>query len=239
VRLPEHPIAFITTAVAAFRVARRRLRLARRYLGGNGLEIGALHLPLRVPANVRVRYVDRMDVVRLRQEYPELSNEKLVDVDVIDDGEKLASQPDASVDFIIANHFIEHTEDPLGALASHLRVLRPGGILYMAVPDRRFTFDAQRQPTALEHIVRDHVEGPAWSRSLHLNEWACVVEKVPPANVSARVRTLDEQEYSIHFHVWSPSEFIDFLEYARGQHPFAIEEFKRNGNEFIAILRRT
>jgi SAM-dependent methyltransferase len=102
---------------------------------------------------VTVRYVDRLDLAALRRQYPELAREELVEVDVIDDGETLESQPDASADFIIANHFIEHAEDPLGTLASHLRVLRPGGILYLAVPDRRRTFDADRDPTSLEHIV--------------------------------------------------------------------------------------
>src|SRR5215212_7552941 len=32
---------------------------ARRYLRGSGVEVGALHLPLRVPRTVTVRYVDR------------------------------------------------------------------------------------------------------------------------------------------------------------------------------------
>ena len=151
-------------APAVFRLQFRRRRLAKRYLKGDGLEIGALHYPLWVPSGVRVRYVDRLGVADLHGHYPELPVHKLVAVDVIDDGEKLSSQPDSSADFIIANHFIEHTEDPLDTLASHLRVLRPGGVIFMAVPDRRRTFDERRAPTPLEHIVKDHVEGAARSR---------------------------------------------------------------------------
>src|SRR3977135_908065 len=118
------------TALAAkvsprmIRFRMRRWRLARRHLSGSGLEIGALHCPLRVPPGVTVRYVDRLDRDALRRQYPELTTQELVEVDVVDDGERLGSQADASADFIIANHFIEHTEDPLGTLASHLRVLR-------------------------------------------------------------------------------------------------------------------
>ncbi len=217
----------------------RRRRIANRYLRGEGLEIGALHRPLPVPAGARVRYVDRMDVEGLREHYPDLAPE-LVRVDVVDDGETLASQPDASADFIIANHFIEHTEDPLGTLANHLRVLRPGGILYLAVPDRRRTFDAERPPTPLEHLIRDHEEGPAGSRAGHQEEWARLVEHVPPAAVPARVAALERDDYSIHFHVWAPDEFHELLEHARfvEKLPFRVETRRSNHREFITVLRR-
>jgi len=217
-----------------------RWGLAKRYLHGSGLEIGALHSPLPLPAGARVRYLDRMDCAGLRSHYPELAAERLVEVDIVDDGETLSSQPDSSVDFVIANHFIEHTQNPLGTIANHLRVLRPGGILYLAVPDRRRTFDADRPPTPLEHIVRDHSEGSGWSRTIHQEEWARLVDKVPAADVAARVQALEQSDYSIHFHVWAPREFGALLEYARSelQLPFAIEALRRNGFEFIAILRR-
>jgi SAM-dependent methyltransferase len=219
----------------------RRRRISRRYLHGAGLEIGALHRPLGVPADAHVRYVDRMDVAELRSHYPELQAENLVTVDIIDNGELLASQADASADFIIANHFIEHTEDPIGALSNHLRVLRSGGILYLAVPDRRRTFDVDREPSPLAHVARDHRDGPAWSRALHQEEWARLVEKVPVDEVPERVRWLEEHDYSIHFHVWNPEEFRALLEFARDEEalPFAIEELQRNDHEFIVILRRT
>ncbi|HXR28587.1 MAG TPA: methyltransferase domain-containing protein [Solirubrobacteraceae bacterium] len=219
----------------------RRRRLARRYLRGEGLEVGALHAPLWMPAGARVRYVDRMDVRALREHYPELASEELVAVDVIDDGERLGTQADASADFIIANHFIEHTEDPLGTLASHLRVLRPGGILYLAVPDRRRTFDSARQATPLAHLLADHSEGPARSRRAHQEEWARLVDKVPETEVPARVAALEEADYSIHYHVWAPWEFREMLDHARevGQLPFTIEAVQPNEHEFIVILRRT
>jgi SAM-dependent methyltransferase len=224
--------------LVAFNVRRRRL--ARRYIRGQGLEIGALHRPLWVPSKAVVRYVDRMDVEALRSHYAELADEQLVAVDIVDNGEVLASQEDASADFVIANHFIEHTEDPIRALANHLRVLRPGGILYLAVPDRRHTFDSGRDATTLEHIVRDHREGPAWSRSLHQEEWARFVDRVPAEQVAERVRWLEQHDYSIHFHVWTPEEFLELLEFARDEEhlPFAIEELTPNGHEFIAVLRR-
>ena len=232
--------ARVRAAPRLIRFGLRRRRLARRYLRGAGLEIGALHSPLPLPAGAHVRYVDRMDRIGLREHYPELDDHKLVEVDVIDDGERLSSQPDASADFIIANHFIEHTEDPLGTIESHLRVLRPGGILYMAVPDRRRTFDSLREPTPLEHVVRDHEQGPAGSRRGHQEEWARLVERVPPEQVQARADALERADYSIHYHVWDPAGFTQLLEHARDRRelPFAVESLTSNEHEFVAILRR-
>jgi predicted SAM-dependent methyltransferase len=233
--------AGLSSSIGSVGFRLRRRHISRLYLRGEGLEIGALHRPLRVPASVSVRYVDRMDVADLRAHYPELRKAHLVDVDIIDDGETLGSQADASADFIIANHFIEHTQDPIGTIANHLRVLRPGGVLYLAVPDRRHTFDVDRTPTPVDHIMRDHRDGPAWSRPIHQEEWARLVEKVAPEGVAERVRWLEDHDYSIHFHVWNPDEFRLLLEFARDHEhlPFTIEQVARNGHEFIAILRRT
>lgn len=43
--------------------------------------------------------------------------------------------PDASFDIVTAKHVLEHTERPLAALADMRRVLRPGGVLLVVVPD--------------------------------------------------------------------------------------------------------
>ena len=107
----------------------------------------------------------------LRREYPELADWDLTEVDIVDDGEKLAKIPAESQDFIIANHFLEHTEDPIGTIETHLGKLKPGGVLFYAVPDKRFTFDFRRPVTPIEHMVADFEEGPERSRAEHYREW--------------------------------------------------------------------
>jgi SAM-dependent methyltransferase len=217
-----------------------RNRLASQHLTGNGLEIGGLHMPLRVPSRASVRYVDRYNVARLREHYPELDACDMVTPDIIDDGEALTTIADRSVDFVIANHMIEHCEDPIGALANHLRVLRPGGVIYMAVPDCRFTFDRDREITSLDHVRRDHIEGPAWSRREHYEQWARFVDQVPPAEVVSRGEELERSNYSIHYHVWTPAAFLEMLCACRTEFglPFDVDGLERNNHEFILILSR-
>jgi len=218
-----------------------RRRLAGRFLQGNGVEIGALHMPLALPRGATVRYVDRMDADALKREYTDLAGRPLVDVDVIDDGETLATIADDSVDFVIANHFIEHTEDPIATLRAHARVLHPSGILFMAVPDKRATFDRDRPVTPLEHHIQDAADGPQHSRVTHFEEWARHVEKVPEERVAERARELDAMDYSIHFHVFTPASFTDLLVHARREAGIGleIEGIVPVRHEFIAVLRRT
>jgi SAM-dependent methyltransferase len=221
-------------------VRRARMRLARRFLRGEGLEIGALHLPLPMPRGASARYVDRMDRDALVREYPELEGHDLVAVDVIDDGEKLATVPDASVDFVVANHFLEHREDPIGTLAEHARVLRPGGVLYLANPDPRVTFDELRPLTTIEHLARDHREGPAVSRDEHYAEWVRLVERAPEPEVAGRAAELRDAAYSIHFHVWTPAVFAELVGHCAREEgiPIELEALVPVRHEFIAVLRK-
>ena len=216
--------------------------IARAYIRGTGIEIGALHNPLRVPASANVRYVDRMPVSELREHYPELAAENLVDVDVVDDGERLATVASETQDFVIANHFLEHCQNPLLALENMLRVLKHGGVLYLAVPDKRFTFDADRPVTPLEHLRRDYEEGPEWSRRQHFEEWVQLVNRVSdPERASEETERLVEQDYSIHFHVWTQAEMLELVLEARRRSggTLDLDCFMRFGEECIFVLRKS
>jgi predicted SAM-dependent methyltransferase len=192
-----------------------REALANRYLAGAGIEIGALHNPLKVPAAAAVTYVDRMPNEELRSHYKKLGGIPLVAIDRYDDGETLATFADRSQDFVIANHFLEHCESPLHALQAMHRVLKTGGILYLAVPDKRYTFDKVRPVTPFAHVWRDYQEGPAWSRSTHFEEWArhCwQVDRVKSEDeILAQARHFETINYSVHFHVWSPAEILEIV----------------------------
>jgi SAM-dependent methyltransferase len=218
----------------------RRKVIARAYLRGRGLEIGALHNPLKVPPAARVRYVDRLDDADLRREYPELRDKALVHVDIVDDGETLATVPDGSQDFVIANHFVEHCENPIGAVGNMLRVLKVGGLLYLAIPDKRHTFDRDRPVTSLEHLMRDYHEGPDWSRRGHYEEWVRLVDKIPdPAGRERQVATLLARRTAIHFHVWTQAEMVDLVAALRRLFAFDVDLMFKRDNEVLFIVRKT
>jgi predicted SAM-dependent methyltransferase len=173
---------------------------------------------------------------------PRKARRHLVPVDVVDDGEKLATIADGSQDFVAANHFFEHCEDPIGTLRNLLRVVRAGGAVYLSVPDKRHIFDRDRPATTLEHCVRDHEQGPALSRAQHYDEVVRLAIKVEgEAAIAARVAELEHQDFRIHFHCWSQTEFLQLLcalQTRPGFPRFDIAEFVANECEMVVVLKR-
>jgi predicted SAM-dependent methyltransferase len=218
--------------------------IAWEFLKGDGLEVGALHSPLPLPPHAQAKYVDRFDVEGLRAHYPELNDLPLIPIDILDDGEKLNCVADGSQDFVIASHFIEHTQDPIGTIERFLAVLKPGGMVYLVVPDKRGTFDVRRSLTALEHLYRDHEEGPAWSYEAHYHD---MVEGVwvdrTKEDIEAEAKRLLAMKYSIHFHVWTHTTFWEMLTAIRNRYamPFDINAlfYNQPGSESIVVLSKT
>lgn len=216
--------------------------LARRYVDGDGIEIGAGTLPLRVPPRARVRYVDNIDrdvlVDRAGDDFlgPNIDVADAPTVDVIDDAQTLGTFPDESVDFIIANHVLEHVEDPIGALESFARVTRRGGIIFITLPDARHSFDYLRERTTVEHLLRDHADGPQTSREQHYAEWAEFIEGIGPEGIPARSAEYAAAGAHHHFHVWELETFLELLS-ARDVNCELLHA-QLNQKEFAVILRR-
>lgn len=133
-----------------------RSELAQHWIRGNGVEIGALHAPLPVAEGVQVRYIDYKSQEENRLRYPELAEQAIVTTDIVDDGFLLASLADASQDFLIANHALEHSPDPYGTLLIWRRKLKPGGVLFFSVPIAARCYDRGRPHTSLAHFHDDH-----------------------------------------------------------------------------------
>jgi SAM-dependent methyltransferase len=218
-----------------------RDRIVKQFIRtGFGIEIGALHHPVKLKEGVNVKYVDRLSVEQLREQYPELNNMELVESDVIVDGETLEGIESFTQDFVIANHFLEHCQNPILAIENMLRVLKSNGILFVSIPDKRFTFDVNRPITPYDHLVKDYTEGPEVSRRQHFEEWVRLANKVTDdIEVQRQIKHLMEINYSIHFHVWTETEMIEFFLKQKGTHDFEIELFSRNINEMIFVLRKT
>ena len=218
---------------------RARRRFGARHLTGRGIEIGALHRPFPAPPGAHVRFADRYPTERLREEYPELGDEPFAEVEVVDDAAELRSVPDDSQDFVVASHVLEHLPDPVGALRTWVRVVRPGGVVLLAMPDRRHGIDARRSPVSVEHLLADHADGGAGSRSAHYREWAELVDLplgfVAAEDGAAHAAHLERGEYAIHFHCWTMTELLAQLP-AFGLDA-DVAEARRNHHEFLVAMR--
>jgi predicted SAM-dependent methyltransferase len=162
----------------------------------------------------------------------------------VSDGSVLEAIPDNSLDFIIANHLIEHLENPILALKNWNSKLKPQGVLYMAVPDKRFTFDIDRPCTTNQHLHEDFQssKNELAKRNLdHYRTTAVTIEKRIGQDADERVRDLIARNYSIHFHAWDSDCFRSFIDFVitEIQVPYAILDYNRANRilkECIVIL---
>ena len=214
-------------------------------LSGQGLEIGALHRPCPAP-HLSVRYVDCCTTDQLYQMYPELRDQALVNVDILDDAESLTSIPDASQDFVIANHVIEHMRNPLRALYTWQRVLRPGGRLFLAVPDKHSSFDSGRLITPLSHILDDFAAPRDDRDYAHFEDFALHVScrtfgGCKEEEVQTFAKKLWDTKYSIHYHVWDYQAFNEVLAWLANQPNWEMRVLgsrAAQNQEFLYLLER-
>jgi 2-polyprenyl-3-methyl-5-hydroxy-6-metoxy-1,4-benzoquinol methylase len=225
-------------------VSRGRRRLAA-HLSGRGVELGPGHhpFPLPMPPPV-VRYIDRWAPADSAALFPELSGSVFAEPDLVADlNDGLPGLPDQSEDFVIASHIIEHLADPLLCLDEIHRVLRPGGVAMILLPDRRWTVDACRPPTPLAHIVEDRARELRAVDDDHLDEFLALSgEDVIPSE-SPEKRAEHHRLRSFHVHCWTETEFARVLAFAVRSlgHTWEVVERLPTGagcTEFGWVLRR-
>ncbi len=183
----------------------------KHHLKWKGIEIGALHNPLPVNEGVEVKYVDNRTEQELREHYPELNDLNLVHVDYVCTAEDLYAVPTASQDFVIANHLIEHLANPIKGIMEMYRVLKAGGILYVALPDMNRTRDVGRDLTPVSHMILDYTDPNPMRDFDHFVEFAWINPGVNRYNSKVLNREQKQQvgkilwdeQYSIHYHTFT------------------------------------
>lgn len=127
-----------------------------------GVEFGPLDCPLVSKDDGHILYIDytTADVLRARHAHrPGKDPSAIVEVDrVWNAALPRVLRDDVPLDYALASHVIEHVPDLVGWLSEVAQVLRIGGRLCLAVPDKRFTFDYQRTPSRLTEAMSAHVQ---------------------------------------------------------------------------------
>lgn len=207
---------------------------------GHGLEIGPLHQPVAVKDECDVTYVDIHFAAGLREYYathPGTPIEEILEVDyaLIEEGRTRtlaeATAPAAPFDWVVASHVVEHVPDMIGWLQDVAEVLVDGGLLSLAVPDRRYCFDARRPPTTVGQLLLAHHHGDDRpSVRAVFDHYHAAVRTTPteawrqgqpgpettifPLEMARDMtaRSVDERRY-MDCHVWlfTPQEFVEQL----------------------------
>ena len=127
---------------------------------GNGVEVGAMCVPAKLPKATSILYADigTSDEIRqsieetgytgYRGEYPNVS------IVFPPDRPPLESIKNNSLDFVYSSHSLEHSPNPVAALVDYLRVVKTGGIVYTIIPNSRYTYDRERQVTPPSILIK-------------------------------------------------------------------------------------
>jgi glycosyltransferase involved in cell wall biosynthesis/SAM-dependent methyltransferase len=147
-------------------------KLAHQYLDGlEGLEIGgSSHNPFGLKTK-NVDYTADMTTVHKAEEVKMCG--RALGVDIVAPGDALPVA-DGSQDFVISSHVIEHFFDPIKAIKEWLRVVRPGGYIFIIAPHKERTFDKERARTPLAELLDRHsgkISPPAVDTHHHYTIW--------------------------------------------------------------------
>jgi SAM-dependent methyltransferase len=127
-----------------------------------GIEVGPLDRPMVSKNEAEIYYVDYASAEELTKTLsdPNVNIDEIVDVDFIWKDKPLADLlgHKVPVDYIIASHVVEHVPDLIGWLKEMHDALKDGGALILIVPDKRYTFDFHRRPSAFEEIRLAYAE---------------------------------------------------------------------------------
>lgn len=130
---------------------------------GRGLEFGPSHNPVAPKsAGFRVETVDHLDRDGLIEKYRNhgVNLDRIETVDHVWTGQPLTEliRDHGQYDWIIASHVIEHVPDFVGFINQCATLLKPDGLLSLAVPDLRYSFDCMRWPSTTGDLIQAHLD---------------------------------------------------------------------------------
>lgn len=235
-----------------------------------GLEIGPLAFPLvtKAESNGRIYYVDYSTIEFLREKQknnPNVNIDDIVTPDYIWGRLTLRELVQGRLfDYVIASHVIEHVPNMLGWLREIAEVLKDGGVLSLAIPDKRYTFDIKRPLTSLGDVIESYLlnkrrPGPkdifdhtslackvdmvlAWNNGIDLDNLEHMGDLEKAYRLASKYLS-DEDYQDVHVNILTPTRFLDLIENASelGLFDYEVASFHDtyyNSHEFIVLLRR-
>ena len=237
-----------------------------------GVEIGALDKPLvkreDLSEGSKVLYADHLSTENLKKKYKLDSSvdlNALVDVDLISsDGNYLDSLQGQLVDYVVASHVVEHVPNPILWFQMLFEIIRPGGFIFLVVPDKRFTFDYQRPVTTFGDLLEsfltqknapsiadvfDHYSsavmidgGKVWSGLLGSTDLIPLTSNEKALEYAKEVYS-DNTYHDVHVSIFTPVSFFSIIErliHAELLYPEVIKFKDTNINdiEFFVCLKK-
>ncbi|WP_276482217.1 class I SAM-dependent methyltransferase [Paraflavitalea pollutisoli] len=137
----------------------------------------------------------------------------------VKEGSDLSGIADNSYDFLLSCHSLEHVANPLKALKEWNRVLKPGGILCLILPDKENTFDINRPYTSLQHLLQDFQNNTGEDDTTHFEEIIALHDVARDPGATTREEMMGYLQDNInnrraHHHVFGLEVIAGLLQHA-------------------------
>lgn len=182
---------------------------------GVGLEIGAVNCPFDVDAEVF--YLDQVSEVVLKERFKDDPNiDELIPLTFIAPTMPYVFLADNSFDFAIASHVLEHVPNVGLAIEELMRIVRPGGIVYVVVPHKEFCFDRDRWTTPFQHLAIEYLAAVQKISYYHYlevefqNTEIHSLDKRSAGPIVERSQTYFDKQLDFHVHTFTEISFFQF-----------------------------
>jgi SAM-dependent methyltransferase len=224
------------------------------------LEIGPFNNPSM--RGTQVKYFDTLSTDDLKKRAVDIGidHSTIPEIHWVDpDGD--LSVVDELFDCCVSSHAIEHQPDLVRHLVNISNLLSPGGRYFLAVPDRRYTFDHYLKDTNIAEVIEAHKQ----SREQHtlrsviehramtthndpVTHWSGAhgEEGINSTRVQSAITEFEKADGYIDVHAWifTPSSFHLIIStlFSLGLIQLSIERLYPtllNSNEFYVILKKS
>lgn len=216
-----------------------------RYLSGRGIELGAQQVPTDVGPSCTVEYVDVVPNKYLVERYG-LPEADLVPLTHVIDGNDLSVYKDGELDFVIANHVLEHFDDPVGGVLEWMRIVKPGGKLFITLPNHRGnSYDMGRTPARADHLELDHRDaaGRPARNFEHYEDFARTLYQLTDREkIREQAKKWTDDGDRHHYHVYDAVTVRDVLSIAAKESRVGLRFvdglLSKDGFEFLMVLEK-
>ena len=230
------------------------------------LEIGALDSPTYEKSELDIKYLDYAstdELSRAGEGNPRHLLHTLVYVDYVCPVPAYSSYISSKFDLVIANHVIEHIPDTIRWFREIYKIINDEGILFLSIPDKRYTFDIARDTTNFIDLLRiydEKIQKPtfyqilehfyfhknvsakeAWSNNVgeKINQKRFDINKA----IAVAKKHANEQYADVHCHVYTDSSFRELI---KNLIELKLCDFQviqtidtqKGSNEFYAVLQK-
>jgi SAM-dependent methyltransferase len=158
-----------------------------------------------------------------------------------------------SFDYVISSHNFEHLPNPIKFLKGCGQVLRQNGMLSMAIPNKRKTFDFYRSQTTTAELLKLYFSNADRPDPFQIFDFRSRFSPDGPANkrefstdiyeafegLISSLRNPDDNYIDTHVTVFTPENFLLLMLELQiiGLIPLSVVGLKVNGIEFIVHMK--